>query len=110
MLRAREGVPDWGQVEALLAEWRPALLVVGEPLNMDGSDSELARRARRFANRLHGRFGLQVAMFDERLSSHEAKSIARAQGHRGDYQRAPVDSVAAALILEGWMAEQGGST
>ncbi|MFV8818828.1 Holliday junction resolvase RuvX [Haliea sp. E17] len=106
ILRARDGVPNWEEVAALVAEWQPALLVVGEPLNMDGSDSELAQRARRFAGRLHGRLGLQVSLFDERLSSREAKSLAREQGHRGDYRRAPVDSVAAALILESWLAEQ----
>ncbi len=106
ILRARDGVPDWDAVAGVIAEWQPERLLVGEPLNMDGSDSELARRARRFGNRLHGRFGLPVEMFDERLSSREAKSLARESGHRGDYHRAPVDSLAAALILESWLAEQ----
>ncbi len=107
ILRARDGVPDWEALAALVAEWQPALLLVGEPINMDGSDSELAQRARRFSRRLHGRLGLPVEMFDERLSSQEAKSLARESGHRGDYRRAPVDSIAAALILESWLAARG---
>jgi putative pre-16S rRNA nuclease len=106
-LKARDGMPNWEAVQALLVDWQPDLLVVGEPLNMDGSDSELGQRARRFARRLNGRFGIPVAMMDERLSSFEAKSQQRDLGHRGDYKARPVDSVAAQLILETWLRESG---
>lgn len=106
VLKARDGVPDWGQLEALVREWQPDALVVGEPLNMDGSESELSRRAGKFARRLHGRLGLEVAMVDERLSSFEAKQISREQGHSGDYHREPVDSLAAELILQTWLADK----
>jgi putative Holliday junction resolvase len=105
-LRAREGAPDWQALEALVGEWRPDLLVVGEPLNMDGSPSELSARAGKFARRLHGRLGLPVEMADERLSSVEAKQRARAEGHRGDFGRQPVDSLAAELILQSRLAER----
>jgi len=108
ILRARDGVPDWNAVAALVAEWQPGLLVVGEPLNMDGSASELSGRANRFARRLHGRLGLPVDMVDERLSSNEAKQQAREQGHRGDYHREPIDSLAAELILRTWLSEHTG--
>ena len=93
-------------MDRLVAEWQPDLLVVGEPLNMDGSSSELSARANKFARRLHGRLGLQVEMIDERLSSFEAKQLSREQGHRGDYKRDPIDSLAAELILQTWLAEQ----
>jgi len=93
-------------VDRLVAEWQPDLLVVGEPLNMDGSSSDLSARANKFARRLHGRLGLQVEMIDERLSSFEAKQRSREQGHRGDYKRDPIDSLAAELILQTWLAEQ----
>ena len=105
VLPARDGIPDWDAVEALLREWQPDLLVVGNPLNMDGSASELSRRAEKFARRLQGRFALPVELVDERLSSFEAKQISRSQGHRGDYHREPVDSLAAELILRTWLAE-----
>lgn len=104
ILRAKEGQPDWQAVETLLKEWQPDLLVVGDPLNMDDSVSELAERARKFARRLEGRFGLPVAMVDERLSSFEAKQALRESGHRGDYRKVPADSIAAELILQTWMA------
>ncbi len=100
-------MPDWQAVSQLIAEWRPDLLVVGDPINMDGSDSELSARARKFARRLHGRFNLPVAMVDERLSSFEAKQLSRERGHRGDYRRHPVDSDAAELVLRSWLDNPG---
>lgn len=105
--RAKAGQPDWVAVGALLQEWQPDLLLVGDPLNMDGSESELCDVARRFGRRLHGRFGLPVELVDERLTSFEAKQAAAERGHGGDYKRQPVDSLAAQLIFETWLREQG---
>ena len=109
ILRAKDGIPDWQALQALVAEWSPDLLVVGDPLNMDGTVSELSTRARKFARRLEGRLGLEVAMSDERLSSFEAKQNSREQGHRGDFKAQPVDSLAAELILRSWLAENASS-
>ena len=103
-LKAKDGIPDWNQVEKLIAEWKPDLVLVGLPLHMDGSESELSARARKFANRLHGRFGVKVEMVDERLTSFEAKGEVMSRGGSRDYQHNPVDSIAARLILEGWLA------
>jgi putative Holliday junction resolvase len=105
-IKAENGVPRWEVVEALLQEWRPDLILVGLPLNMDGSESDLAARARKFANRVHGRFGYPVELFDERLSTREAKQEAFDRGIRGSYKRNPVDSIAARLILESWWREE----
>ena len=105
-LRARDGIPDWQQVAKLLAQWQPDQVVVGLPLNIDDSESAMSQRARKFANRLHGRFGLPVAMMDERLSSFAAKGeIIERSGSR-DFKQQGVDSVAARLILESWLARQ----
>jgi putative Holliday junction resolvase len=107
-LKARDGVPDWNQIEQLLTEWQPDLVLVGLPLNMDGSESELSTRARKFANRIHGRFGVKVDTVDERLSSFEAKGEVIRQGGSRDYKNNPVDSIAARIILEGWFEQQTG--
>lgn len=101
-LKAKDGVPDWNQIEKLLKDWQPDLVLVGLPLNMDGSESELSARARKFANRLHGRFGVKVELVDERLSSFEAKGEVMEQGGSRHYKLNPVDSIAARLILESW--------
>ena len=105
IIKVKDGQPEWRELEALIDEWRPELLVVGDPLNMDGSASELSALAAKFSRRLHGRLGLEVAMVDERLSSFEAKEQSREQGHRGNYNKHPVDSLAAELILKTWLAE-----
>lgn len=105
-LRARDGVPDWNEMEALLKTWQPDLVLVGLPLNMDGSESELSARARKFANRTQGRFGVKVEMVDERLSSFEAKGEVMERGGSRDYRHNPVDSIAARLILEAWLERQ----
>ena len=102
-LKARDGIPNWDEIEKLLHEWQPTKLLVGLPLNMDGSDSELSQRARKFGNRLHGRFVLPVEMVDERLTTREAKAEAQERGHKGNYGRDPIDAIAARLILESWL-------
>jgi len=90
----------------LLREWQPDLVLVGLPLNMDGSDSELCPRARKFANRIHGRFGVPIQMVDERLSSFEAKGEHLASGGSRHYKSDPVDAIAARIILQDWLNEQ----
>ena len=99
-------MPDWNAVTKLIEEWQPELLVVGEPLNMDGSTSELSTRANKFGRRLNGRLGLPVEMVDERLSSFDAKQQSRERGHRGDFNKHPIDSLAAELILQTWLSER----
>ncbi len=105
ILRAKDGIPNWDELDSLLAEWQPDLLVVGDPLNMDGSQSELGVRAAKFGRRLHGRYGLTVVNVDERLTSFEAKQQLAEEGHPGDYRVKPADSVAAELILQSWLRE-----
>ena len=107
-LPARDGIPDWTQVTRLIEEWRPDLFVVGLPINMDDSESEMSTRARKFGNRLYGRYGKPCEMVDERGSTREAKTLAREAGHRGNYREDSVDGLAAALILEGWFAHEEG--
>ena len=91
-------------VGRLVAEWRPALLVVGVPAHADGSVHPVAQLARRFAQRLHGRFGVRAELVDERLTSREAEELLRASGARGARLRAGLDAVAAQRILETYFA------
>lgn len=107
-LPARDGIPDWSRVERLVEEWQPGLFVVGLPLELDGSESEMCRRARKFGKRLFGRFGVPCEMVDERGTTREAKAIARERGHRGNYRDDGVDGISAVLILESWFAAREG--
>ncbi len=98
---------DWDAVEKILQAWQPQRLVVGLPLNMHGEAQAMTRRARRFARQLEGRFRIPVELIDERLTTREAYLIAI------DNQRkkstTEIDSLAAALITESWLAENAGS-
>ncbi|MFB1011513.1 MAG: Holliday junction resolvase RuvX [Thiopseudomonas sp.] len=106
-LKARDGIPRWEEIEALLREWQPDALVVGLPLNMDGSPGDMSARAQKFANRLHGRFGLPVFTHDERLTTFEAKGERMRQGDSGrNFRDNPVDALAASLLLQGWLDAQ----
>ncbi|OZI41154.1 Holliday junction resolvase RuvX [Bordetella genomosp. 1] len=82
----------FGRIEALLKEWQPQRVVVGLSLNTDGSDQPATLRCRRFANQLHGRFGVCVELVDERGSSMEAQRLLGTH--------APDDAMAAAVILQ----------
>ena len=73
---------------------------------MDGSESELSRRASKFSRQLEGRLSLPVSLVDERLSSREAKADAFAEGHRGDFVSDPIDDKAEAIILTTWLNDQ----
>lgn len=107
-LRARDGIPNWDQIDALVDEWRPAGFVVGIPYNMDGTDSEMVTRANKFRKRLHGRYGLPANGVDERLSSREARQHLGVRGRSlSKARQARIDSVAARLILETFLQQQG---
>ncbi len=77
-------------IGALLGEWQPDMVVVGLPLHPDGAEHEMSVRCRRFANQIHGRYGIPAVLVDERYTS------AVLQQQRGQH----VDSDAAALILQ----------
>ncbi len=102
--------PDWGHISRLIEAWQPELLLVGLPLNMDGTEHHMSRTARRFANQLNGRYRLPVELVDERLSSIEAESIISASRRNGRIKKSQskraVDQVAAELILRTWLNTQ----
>ncbi|RMG55407.1 MAG: Holliday junction resolvase RuvX [Gammaproteobacteria bacterium] len=102
--------PDWTGITRLIEEWRPEALVVGLPLQMDGSPNpELHERIERFCRQLEGRYHLPVYRVDERLSSVEAQrrlKEQRQQGTRGRIRKEEIDALAAALQLETWLRNQ----
>ena len=105
-LKARDGIPDWQQIAALYEEWQPHLVVVGLPLNMDGSEQEMTQRAKKFANRLHGRFKVAVETCDERLTTPDAKSMLFELGGYKKLTKDKIDSVSACVIFTSWIESQ----
>ena len=105
--------PDWAAIDREVTALKPGRLVVGAPYNVDGTPGALAPAARRFANELERRFKLPVSMVDERWSSLEAGTALktrRADGGRRRIRREDVDSAAAAVILERWLAGESGES
>ncbi len=88
---------DWPAISRLIAIWRPGLLVVGDPLQMDGTQSAISTSAMRFSRRLAGRYGLRVALWDECLTSYEGRIL----------DAVDTDAAAACLILESWLRQAG---
>lgn len=90
VIKAIDNAARFAAIGALIAAWRPARLIIGEPFHPDGAEHEMTLRCRRFANQLHGRFGLPIQLVDERYSS------AVIAAKRGDI----IDDKAASIILQ----------
>jgi putative holliday junction resolvase len=101
-INGEENEIKFTQIAQLVQEWRPALLVVGLPMHMDGEAHLLTQLSKKFAQRLEGRFNLPVIMVDERLSSAEASQNLSAAGIKGIKQKAMLDAVAAQSILQSY--------
>jgi putative Holliday junction resolvase len=101
-IEAEENAAKFAQIESLLKEWQPALLVVGLPMSLDGEAHAMTALAQKFAQRLEGRFNLPVVMVDERLSSAEASQSLREAGIHGRAQKQMLDQVAAQTILQSY--------
>ncbi|HDR1471868.1 TPA: Holliday junction resolvase RuvX [Pasteurella multocida] len=104
--KAQDGIPNWDAIGKCLAEWQPDRVVVGLPLNMDGTEQDLTVRARKFAHRLHGRFGVAVELQDERLTTTEARAEIFGRGGYKALNKSKVDGISACLILESWFESQ----
>ncbi|NKC15371.1 MAG: Holliday junction resolvase RuvX [Gammaproteobacteria bacterium] len=100
-ISTRNSKPDWAEIAVLIEEWQPDCLIVGEPLNMDGSPQAMTAAANEFARQLTERFQLPVHKADERLSTIEAR---RLLANRGQLARRD-HPVAAKVILDGWLME-----
>lgn len=103
-LKARNGQPNWDEINQLIKTWQPEQLVVGLPLNIDGSEQPFTAYAKRFAGRLKGRTHLPTQLWDERRTTKDAKKhLLYTQGSKA-ITKTNLDSTAAQLILEDWLA------
>ena len=105
-IKAQDGTPDWNIIERLLKEWQPDEIIVGLPLNMDGSTGPQAQKVMDFGAVLE-KAGLTVHYQDERLTTVTAEAVLIGSGVRREDRRRHVDKLAATVILEQWLASQG---
>lgn len=104
-IQAKEGEPNWQAIDNLIKKWMPDAMVVGIPLNMDGTDQRMSQHARHFAQALRNRYLLPVHEMDERLTTKDAREQLFNQGGYKALQGGQVDRVAAQLILQNWFAD-----
>lgn len=106
ILAMDNGQPDWENLLGIIDSWKIATVIVGLPLNMDGTESMLSKRAAKFARRLIHRLGerrmaVTVYFSDERLTSRMARELAWEQGLIADIKD-PIDDISACLILNAY--------
>ncbi len=94
---------DYAHIAKRVAEYNVATIIVGLPLNMDGTEGSRAAWSRDYAAELAETVGVPVVMWDERLSTEEAAAILRAQGKRPGEHKDGIDAVAAAVILQSYL-------
>lgn len=106
----KDGIPNWDELLKLVKQHQPNLFLVGLPLNMDDSESELSLRARKFARRLRHQTNIETWMVDERLTTREAREELEYYQGKGRGKNLSADSLAAALFIESWYRNPQGST
>lgn len=95
IVNSKDGKPDWEHISKLFASWKPTAIVVGLPMHLDGTEQPLTQPARKFGQRLSGRYHCPVFYIEEQLSSIEAEGRNLKQTH--------IDDHAAQIILENWL-------
>jgi len=118
-LNSKHNKPDWLAIEKLISEWQPDALIVGLPFYLDGSKSEMTKRAEKFSRQLEGRFHLPVHTHNEALSSFEAELFLQNQspgrssgqspgqscGKKTQHNKQDIDKLAAAIIVQSWLEQ-----
>ncbi|QCI17922.1 Holliday junction resolvase RuvX [Buchnera aphidicola (Acyrthosiphon lactucae)] len=103
VLNAHNGHPNWDTVKNLIQYWQPKFIIVGLPLNINGTKQKITNESEKFANLLKYKFNIVVKMHDERLTTVEAKSIIfKKNGFKG-LKKEKIHSYAAKIILESWL-------
>ena len=87
---------NWTSISSLLDEWKPDLILLGKPLNMDGSDSEIMKKVDKFYKELKSIYDADIEFVDERLTTFEAREILKDEKHDN------VDAHAAKILIDNW--------
>ena len=106
----QDGIPHWDELLKIVKTHQPTLFLVGLPLNMDDTESELSTRARKFARRLRHQTNIETWMVDERLTTREARDTLEHYQSKGQAKRLSADSLAAAILIENWYQSPQGLT
>ena len=92
----KDNKTNWTSISSLLDEWKPDLILLGKPLNMDGSDSEIMKKVDKFYKELKSIYDADIEFVDERLTTFEAREILKDEKHDN------VDAHAAKILIDNW--------
>ena len=96
IIKNKDGKVNWEEINKLINEWKPELIIVGKPLNMDGTDSEIMKKVDRFFKKLKSLHHARYEYIDERLTTFEAKQILAENKNNN------IDANAAKILIENW--------
>ncbi len=103
IVNSKDGKPDWQHISQLFSQWQPSAIVVGLPFHLNGEEQALTQPARKFGQRLSGRYDKPVFYIEEQLSSVAAEN--RVRPKRGKARGEAIDDQAAQIILENWLMQ-----
>lgn len=109
VISAKQGLPDWGILDALVNQWRPIGFVIGLPLNMDGTTQPITQEAEQFAHAIQQRYKKNIYFIDESLTTREARLQAYVSTYKKNKPKQRLDAIAAAIILQDWLETQKNS-
>ena len=92
----KDNKTNWISISSLLDEWKPDLILLGKPLNMDGSESEIMKKVDKFYKQLKSIYDADIEFVDERLTTFEAREILK------DEKQDNVDAHAAKILIDNW--------
>jgi putative holliday junction resolvase len=104
-LSAKKGIPHWEELDNLIKNWQPTALIIGIPYKLNGSELKVTKLVRKFMERLKKRYQLPIYTSEEQLTTKIAREEIFARGGYKALQNESIDSTAAKIILEDWMAE-----
>ena len=96
----KDGIPNWDDLHKIIKQYQPNVFLVGLPLNMDDSESELSARARKFARRLRHQTNIETWMVDERLSTRAARDELSHYHAQGRGKKLSADSLPQHCLLK----------
>ena len=105
-LKAESGEPNWDELDIIVRDWQPKLFVVGNPINMDGSDRDIKEKSDKFSNLIRQRYNIPVELMDERLSTREARERMKSDSVHFVEASADTHQISAQIILESWFREK----
>ncbi|QJC31301.1 Holliday junction resolvase RuvX [Enterobacteriaceae endosymbiont of Macroplea mutica] len=100
--KKQDGQINWLLLGQLINTWKPKKMIVGLPLNMDGSTQYITTLTKKFAYNLNNKFNIHVELYDERLSTVEAKNMIFSDGGWKKLYKYDIDAISASIILQSW--------